>query len=126
MHDDRLIIYGCGDFLNDYEGIEGYEEFRGDLALMYIVSVDHAKGELVETEIIPLQISTIPARSAIITRRWLAAANAGSGKPEIRNARRDEAGRTFASRPIGVNTHTGHRADSRMHRTGSFFFSGLR
>jgi poly-gamma-glutamate capsule biosynthesis protein CapA/YwtB (metallophosphatase superfamily) len=25
---DRLILYGCGDFLNDYEGIKGYEEFR--------------------------------------------------------------------------------------------------
>jgi len=31
----RLILYGCGDFLNDYEGIRGYEEYRGDLALMY-------------------------------------------------------------------------------------------
>ncbi|MBK4737598.1 CapA family protein [Noviherbaspirillum pedocola] len=31
----KLILYGCGDFLNDYEGIGGYEQFRGDLALMY-------------------------------------------------------------------------------------------
>lgn len=27
------ILHGCGDFLDDYEGIVGYEEFRGDLAL---------------------------------------------------------------------------------------------
>lgn len=30
----RPVLYGCGDLLNDYEGIEGYEEFRGDLALL--------------------------------------------------------------------------------------------
>ena len=32
----RLILYGCGDFITDYEGIEGYEQFRGDLALAYL------------------------------------------------------------------------------------------
>jgi poly-gamma-glutamate capsule biosynthesis protein CapA/YwtB (metallophosphatase superfamily) len=31
----RPILYGCGDCLNDYEGIGGYEEYRSDLALMY-------------------------------------------------------------------------------------------
>jgi poly-gamma-glutamate synthesis protein (capsule biosynthesis protein) len=29
------VLYGCGDFLNDYEGISGHESFRPDLALMY-------------------------------------------------------------------------------------------
>jgi hypothetical protein len=29
------ILYGCGDFITDYEGIEGYEQFRGDLAIAY-------------------------------------------------------------------------------------------
>ena len=36
----KLIIYGAGDFINDYEGIEGYEEFRGDLVLGYIVEIE--------------------------------------------------------------------------------------
>jgi poly-gamma-glutamate synthesis protein (capsule biosynthesis protein) len=35
VHHDRLILYGCGDFLNDYEGIGGHEAYRPDLALMY-------------------------------------------------------------------------------------------
>ncbi|HEX7643202.1 MAG TPA: CapA family protein [Burkholderiaceae bacterium] len=35
IHHDKPIIYGCGDFLNDYEGISGHEAYRGDLALMY-------------------------------------------------------------------------------------------
>jgi poly-gamma-glutamate capsule biosynthesis protein CapA/YwtB (metallophosphatase superfamily) len=25
----RLVLYCCGHFINDYEGIGGYEEFRG-------------------------------------------------------------------------------------------------
>ncbi len=32
----RPILYGCGDFLTDYEGISGHEAFRGDLALAYL------------------------------------------------------------------------------------------
>jgi hypothetical protein len=32
----------CGDFLNDYEGITGYERYRGDLALMYFLRLGDA------------------------------------------------------------------------------------
>jgi poly-gamma-glutamate synthesis protein (capsule biosynthesis protein) len=39
----RLIIYGAGDFINDYEGIGGYEEFRGDLVLGYVVDIENLK-----------------------------------------------------------------------------------
>jgi len=52
---DRLVLYGCGDFLNDYEGIRGHEKFRGDLALMYFPGFDTATGELVGLEIVPLR-----------------------------------------------------------------------
>jgi len=31
----RLILYGCGDLVNDYEGIRGHESFRPELAAMY-------------------------------------------------------------------------------------------
>jgi poly-gamma-glutamate capsule biosynthesis protein CapA/YwtB (metallophosphatase superfamily) len=56
VYRDRLILYGCGDFLNDYEGIRGYEEYRGDLALMYFAGVDAACAAVVSLEIVPLQI----------------------------------------------------------------------
>ena len=56
IHEDRLILYGCGDFLNDYEGIAGYEEFRGDLSLMYFVDVDPADGRLRALDMTPLKI----------------------------------------------------------------------
>lgn len=39
----KPILYGCGDFLNDYEGISGYEQFRGDLALMYFPTFDEGR-----------------------------------------------------------------------------------
>jgi poly-gamma-glutamate capsule biosynthesis protein CapA/YwtB (metallophosphatase superfamily) len=52
----KPILYGCGDFLNDYEGISGYEEFRGDLSLMYFVTLDVATGELVNLMMVPMQI----------------------------------------------------------------------
>jgi poly-gamma-glutamate capsule biosynthesis protein CapA/YwtB (metallophosphatase superfamily) len=55
VYRDRLILYGCGDFLNDYEGIKGYEEFRDDLALMYFADIQPA-GTLAALEIVPLQI----------------------------------------------------------------------
>ena len=38
VYRNRLILYGCGDFLNDYEGISGYEEFLDDLTLRYFAS----------------------------------------------------------------------------------------
>jgi len=55
VYRNRLILYGCGDFLNDYEGITGYEEFRDDLVLMYFAEVAPA-GTLAALEIVPLQI----------------------------------------------------------------------
>jgi poly-gamma-glutamate synthesis protein (capsule biosynthesis protein) len=56
IYHDKPIFYGCGDFINDYEGIGGYEEFRGDLSLMYFIDLDPASLKLVKMTLIPLQI----------------------------------------------------------------------
>jgi poly-gamma-glutamate synthesis protein (capsule biosynthesis protein) len=56
VYRERLILYGCGDFLNDYEGISGYEEFRGDLSLMYFAVVNSANGKLVSLQMTPTRI----------------------------------------------------------------------
>lgn len=56
IYKNKLILYGCGDFINDYEGIAGYEPFRPDLAMMYFVTLDPNSGELVSTQIVPLQM----------------------------------------------------------------------
>jgi len=55
VYRDRLILYGCGDFLNDYEGIRGYENYRDDLVLMYFADVEAGRN-LAAVEIVPLQI----------------------------------------------------------------------
>lgn len=55
LHRGKLILYGCGDFINDYEGIGGYERFRPDLALMYFARLDAATGELLDLRMTPLQ-----------------------------------------------------------------------
>ncbi|GAA2795692.1 CapA family protein [Saccharopolyspora taberi] len=34
-----LILYGCGDFIDDYEGIPGYEAYRDDLRVLYFADV---------------------------------------------------------------------------------------
>jgi poly-gamma-glutamate synthesis protein (capsule biosynthesis protein) len=54
--DDRLVLYGCGDFLNDYEGIGGHEEYRSDLALIYLAAIDPRQGRLVELKLLPMRI----------------------------------------------------------------------
>ena len=51
-----LILYGCGDFINDYEGIAGYEEFRGDLAVMYLPEFEVTDHHLLSLETVPMQM----------------------------------------------------------------------
>lgn len=59
VHRGRLVLYGCGDFLNDYEGIGGYEEFRGDLALMYFPRFDASSGRLTRLDMTPTRTSKL-------------------------------------------------------------------
>lgn len=56
VYRDKLIIYGCGDFIDDYEGITGYQTFRDDLSLMYFATVESATGKLVNLHMTPTQI----------------------------------------------------------------------
>ncbi|MGE5809500.1 MAG: CapA family protein [Nitrospirota bacterium] len=73
VYQDRLILYGCGDFLNDYEGIGGDEYFRGDLGLMYFTSMDQATGKLVGLQMTPMRIMHFKVyRASQDETRWLA------------------------------------------------------
>lgn len=56
VYRDRLILYGCGDFIDDYEGIEGYEQYRDDLVLMFFATLCAATGELAALHMTPMQI----------------------------------------------------------------------
>lgn len=56
VYKEKPIIYGCGDLLNDYEGISGYEEYRDDLSLMYFPSFSIGSCTLVGFELVPTLI----------------------------------------------------------------------
>jgi poly-gamma-glutamate capsule biosynthesis protein CapA/YwtB (metallophosphatase superfamily) len=72
VYRERPILYGCGDLLSDYEGISGYEEFRGDLALIYLVKVDPTQGQLVEVRLVPTQVRRFRLNRASATDvQWL-------------------------------------------------------
>lgn len=51
----RLVLYGCGDCIDDYEGISGYEEFRDDLRLLYSASLAPGTGALQELRMVPMR-----------------------------------------------------------------------
>lgn len=72
VYRNRLILYGCGDFINDYEGIRGHEEYRGDLAIMYFATLDPVGGGLTQLRMTPMQIRKMQLkRAAPRDARWL-------------------------------------------------------
>ncbi|MFI8191853.1 CapA family protein [Streptomyces sp. NPDC085946] len=74
VYRDRLILYGCGDFVDDYEGISGYERYRDDLRLAYLVRLDAGTGRLAGLRMVPLRARRMrlePAPGA--DRAWLRA-----------------------------------------------------
>jgi poly-gamma-glutamate synthesis protein (capsule biosynthesis protein) len=82
VYQERLILYGCGDFFNDYEGISAYEKFRGDLALMYFADLNPATGKLMGLRMIPTQVCrfrvNLPCKADAL---WLEALLNREGKP---------------------------------------------
>lgn len=77
----RLVMYGCGDFINDYEGIKGYEIFRSDLSLMYFPSLDAATGELKGLTMVPTKMRRFRLELAPeVDARWLEATLNREGK----------------------------------------------
>lgn len=70
----RLILYGCGDFINDYEGIAGYEEYRDDLRLLYLAQVEAGSGALAELRMVPMRARNMRLEHATDDdTAWLAA-----------------------------------------------------
>ena len=70
----RPIIYGCGDLVNDYEGIGGREEYRAELSLMYFVCIDTGSGELTRLQMIPMRMRRFRLnRASAGEAEWMAA-----------------------------------------------------
>ncbi|OJH37580.1 poly-gamma-glutamate biosynthesis protein [Cystobacter ferrugineus] len=61
VYREHPILYGCGDFLNDYEGIQSDESYRGDLTLMYFVTLEPTSGRLLSFRMTPMQMRRFQA-----------------------------------------------------------------
>lgn len=86
----RLILYGCGDLLSDYEGIGGRGDYRADLGLMYFVGLDPETGNVESVRMTPTRI-----RRFTVTR---ASAEEGRRLAEILDRE---------SRTLGTRVHVG-------------------
>jgi poly-gamma-glutamate capsule biosynthesis protein CapA/YwtB (metallophosphatase superfamily) len=64
VYRERLILYGCGDFLNDYEGIGTNAEYRSELGLMYFPTLEPASGRLLRLVLIPTRIRRMQIQRA--------------------------------------------------------------
>jgi len=64
VYNGKLILHGCGDLINDYEGIGGHEAFRGDLALAYFADVRMDDATLHSLEMVPYRIRSFRLQSA--------------------------------------------------------------
>jgi len=70
----KLILYGCGDCVDDYEGITSHRDYRGDLRLLYFASLEAATGQLTALHMAPMRARKMrlhPAPAA--DRQWLTA-----------------------------------------------------
>jgi poly-gamma-glutamate synthesis protein (capsule biosynthesis protein) len=73
VHGGRPILYGCGDFLNDYEGIGGWEVFRPELTAMYFATLDAPGGVLRRLDVVPMRIRHLRVeRASRDDALWLA------------------------------------------------------
>ncbi|MBW6534027.1 MAG: CapA family protein [Mariniphaga sp.] len=72
VYNNKLIIYGAGDFINDYEGISGHEEYRGELTLMYFLEIDINSGQLKSLKMVPMKMKNFRLNYPKIKDvRWL-------------------------------------------------------
>jgi poly-gamma-glutamate synthesis protein (capsule biosynthesis protein) len=79
---DRLVLYGCGDLIDDYEGIGGHEAFMSDRVLSYAAHLDEATGRLARLDIVPFRLRgfrlTRPDEADV---RWLRSMLDREGRP---------------------------------------------
>lgn len=79
MYRGKPILYGCGDTVDDYEGIGGYEAYRPDLRLMYFVSIE--RGDI-SLSMVPMRTRRMRLeRASRDDAEWLRATLEHVGEP---------------------------------------------
>ncbi len=72
IHRGGLLLYGCGDFINDYEGIRGHEIYRPDLAIIYLVDINLPKNRISDLQMLPMKVRRFRLeRASIEDAAWL-------------------------------------------------------
>ena len=73
VYQDRPIIYGAGDLINDYEGkVDPADAFRGELTLLHFVTLDAVTGALRRYRLQPMRIHKFRLQHATPSERaWL-------------------------------------------------------
>jgi poly-gamma-glutamate synthesis protein (capsule biosynthesis protein) len=72
VHRGRLILYGTGDLINDYEGIGGFDRYRGDLSLLVLPTLA-SDGALAALDLVPMRTRRFRLeRAPLADARWLA------------------------------------------------------
>ncbi|SCF13116.1 poly-gamma-glutamate synthesis protein (capsule biosynthesis protein) [Micromonospora viridifaciens] len=78
----RLVLYGCGDLIDDYEGIGGQESYRPELRLLHLPTLDVESGELRRLRLVPVRARRMRLElAAPEDARWLADLLDGLGAP---------------------------------------------
>jgi len=54
IYKEKPVLYGCGDFINDYEGIETQQFFRSDISMMFFITINTNSKELMDVTLVPL------------------------------------------------------------------------
>jgi poly-gamma-glutamate synthesis protein (capsule biosynthesis protein) len=68
----KLILYGCGDLINDYEGIAPHRTLRSDAGCLYFASLAPTSGRLRRLDIVPMQLKQLRLTTAdAAARNWL-------------------------------------------------------
>lgn len=82
VYRERPIFYGCGDLIDDYEGIAGHEPFRPELRLLYFPCLDARTGRLVRLDMVPLRRRRFRLSAATVEEaRWLGRTLSREGAP---------------------------------------------
>jgi poly-gamma-glutamate capsule biosynthesis protein CapA/YwtB (metallophosphatase superfamily) len=85
----KLILYGCGDTVDDYEGIHTYEAFRHELRLLYFASVERTTGHLTELRMMPMRMRRMRLEYAPVEdAEWLRATVEKASSPFATTLRR--------------------------------------
>jgi poly-gamma-glutamate synthesis protein (capsule biosynthesis protein) len=117
LHRERLILYGCGDFINDYEGIGGHESWRGDLAPAYCLELDRGRLRSLRVELFKSERLRLQQSAADDRRWWRDALNRECARFGTAYALEGDALRALPPR-APASMRTGSEPDAAPNRTG--------